>query len=220
VAPVEQGVGRGQEEVGPEARQARSRKCTTTSGCFRTRSTTSPPLATCLPTVATTGIATSTRCVRALSLSSYAPPLALCRRGLESRPGHGLRSRGTRVRVLYSVLVGSRGSCWFLIKRVPSVQAFKAFAKLWKFQQEHREPLTHAGLRRWEIGEIASKVAQLYYNFYLRTSEAHFLRESFTFYEAIRLRGYFAVGLSVPKWNPVCPSLVKGARVSTLETVM
>jgi hypothetical protein len=71
-------------------------------------------------------------------------------------------------------------------------QAFKTFAKLWTFQQDQREALTAAGLRRWEIGEIASRIGQLYYNFYLRTSETHFLRESFTFYDAIRARGYFA----------------------------
>ena len=71
-------------------------------------------------------------------------------------------------------------------------QAFKTFARLWKFQQDHRDALTEAGLKRWEIGEIASRIGQLYYNFYLCTSDTRFLREAHTFYDAIRARGYFA----------------------------
>jgi hypothetical protein len=47
------------------------------------------------------------------------------------------------------------------------------------------------GLKRWEIGEIASRIGQLYYNYYLRTSNAKFLSESFIFYEAIMSREYF-----------------------------
>ncbi|KAI8847645.1 hypothetical protein BC829DRAFT_395937 [Chytridium lagenaria] len=47
------------------------------------------------------------------------------------------------------------------------------------------------GLKRWEIGEIASKIGQLYYHYYLRTSETNYLYESYVFYEAIRDRQYF-----------------------------
>ncbi len=47
-------------------------------------------------------------------------------------------------------------------------------------------------MERWEIGDIASKIGQLYYNYYLRTSEIRFLHESYVFYEAIRSRSYFA----------------------------
>lgn len=47
------------------------------------------------------------------------------------------------------------------------------------------------GLKRWEIGELASKIGQLYYHYYLRTSETNYLFESFIFYDAIRERGYF-----------------------------
>lgn len=46
-------------------------------------------------------------------------------------------------------------------------------------------------LKRWEIGEIASKIGQLYYHYYLRTSETNYLLESFVFYDAIRERHYF-----------------------------
>ncbi|KAG0244540.1 hypothetical protein BGW41_007303 [Actinomortierella wolfii] len=47
------------------------------------------------------------------------------------------------------------------------------------------------GLKRWEVGEIASKIGQLYYHYYLRTSETNYLHESYVFYEAIRERRYF-----------------------------
>ena len=46
---------------------------------------------------------------------------------------------------------------------------------------EHKE---RYGLKRWEIGEIASKIGQLYYHYYLRTSETNYLRESAVFYQA------------------------------------
>lgn len=52
----------------------------------------------------------------------------------------------------------------------------------------HREVLTSRGMERWEIGDIASKIGQLYYNYYLRTSEIRFLHEAYVFYEAIRSR--------------------------------
>ena len=45
-------------------------------------------------------------------------------------------------------------------------------AQLWKFQQEHRPTLeTHGGLRRAQIGEVASRIGQLYYLFYLRKGD-------------------------------------------------
>ncbi|VFQ99775.1 unnamed protein product [Cuscuta campestris] len=70
-------------------------------------------------------------------------------------------------------------------------KVFKAYTRLWKFQQENRAKLVESGLRRWEIGEIASRIGQLYYGQYLRTSEARFLIGSYIFYEAILHRNYF-----------------------------
>ncbi|KAL2634676.1 hypothetical protein R1flu_006155 [Riccia fluitans] len=70
-------------------------------------------------------------------------------------------------------------------------KAFQVYSKLWKFQQENRQKLVETGLKRWEIGEIASRIGQLYYNYYLRTSDAKFLSESYIFYEAIMSREYF-----------------------------
>ncbi|KAA8546770.1 hypothetical protein F0562_003199 [Nyssa sinensis] len=63
--------------------------------------------------------------------------------------------------------------------------------RLWKYQQENRAKLVESGLQRWEIGEIASRIGQLYFGQYTRTSEARFLLESYIFYEAILNRGYF-----------------------------
>lgn len=72
-------------------------------------------------------------------------------------------------------------------------RTFDVYTKLWKFQQQHR-PILDAryGLKRWQIGEIASKIGQLYYHYYLRTSETNYLNEAYAFYSAIRSRGYYS----------------------------
>ncbi|KAH9621807.1 hypothetical protein KSS87_021133 [Heliosperma pusillum] len=75
-------------------------------------------------------------------------------------------------------------------------KVFKVYTELWKFQQENRQKLVEAGLKRWEIGEIASRIAQLYFGQYMRTSEASYLSESYVFYDAILTREYFKEGLS------------------------
>lgn len=72
-------------------------------------------------------------------------------------------------------------------------KTFDVYTRLWKFQQKHRSILdSKYNLKRWQIGEIASKIGQLYYHYYLRTSEANYLRESFAFYSAIRSRAYYS----------------------------
>lgn len=75
-------------------------------------------------------------------------------------------------------------------------RTFEVYTKLWKFQQIHRNVLEtkerdRFSFKRHDIGEIASKIGQLYYHYYLRTSETNYLTESFIFYDAIRSRGYF-----------------------------
>jgi len=65
------------------------------------------------------------------------------------------------------------------------------YNKLWGTQQRHRMQLTQAGLTRWAIGEIASKIGQLYYNYYARKSDTSALVEAAAFYDAIRTRQYF-----------------------------
>lgn len=70
-------------------------------------------------------------------------------------------------------------------------KVFKAYMRLWKYQQENRAKLVASGLNRWEIGEIASRIGQLYFNQYMRTSEARFIVEAYVFYEAILSRKYF-----------------------------
>jgi hypothetical protein len=73
-----------------------------------------------------------------------------------------------------------------------SRKAFKAYTRLWRLQQDRRRELVAAGLRRWEIGEVASRIGQLYYARYLRTAEPRSLVGAYVFYEAIYSRGYFA----------------------------
>ncbi|KAI9498495.1 hypothetical protein BDB00DRAFT_800530 [Zychaea mexicana] len=73
-------------------------------------------------------------------------------------------------------------------------KTFEVYTKLWKFQQTHRpvlEDKNNYGLKRWEVGEIASKIGQLYYHYYLRTSDTSYLQEAFVFYDAIHERQYF-----------------------------
>ncbi|KAF9391216.1 hypothetical protein CPB97_007185 [Podila verticillata] len=71
-------------------------------------------------------------------------------------------------------------------------KTFEVFAKLWRFQQLNRFVLENSyGLKRWEVGEIASKIGQLYYHYYLRTSDSGYLQDSYIFYDAIRERRYF-----------------------------
>lgn len=81
-------------------------------------------------------------------------------------------------------------------------KTFEMYTKLWKFQKENRlilEDKKVYGLERWEIGEIASKIGQLYYHYYLRTSNTKYLNESMVFYSAIRSRNYMKVGDNVNK---------------------
>ncbi|PSN33551.1 Protein SCAI [Blattella germanica] len=66
-------------------------------------------------------------------------------------------------------------------------RTFDIYTKLWKFQQQHRQVLdTKYGLKRWQIGEIASKIG------HLRTSETNYLNEAYSFYAAIRGRAYYS----------------------------
>jgi hypothetical protein len=72
-------------------------------------------------------------------------------------------------------------------------RTFEVYTKLWKYQQENRAILEQKyGLKRWQIGEIASKIGQLYYHYYLRTSEANYLNEAYSFYQAIQQRAYYS----------------------------
>ena len=40
-------------------------------------------------------------------------------------------------------------------------KAFQVYARLWSFQQENRAALQDEGLKRWEIGEVASRIGQV-----------------------------------------------------------
>ncbi|GAA0170733.1 hypothetical protein LIER_24931 [Lithospermum erythrorhizon] len=74
-------------------------------------------------------------------------------------------------------------------------KVFKVYTKLWKYQQENRQTLVEGGLKRWEIGDIASRIAQLYFGHYMRTSDSTYLSESYIFYDAILSREYFKDGM-------------------------
>ena len=85
-------------------------------------------------------------------------------------------------------------------------RTFDAYNGLWKFQQEHRQVLElRGGLRRYQIGETASRIGQLYYHFYLRKGDSCYLDEAYVFYEFIRRRRYFATdaqGEAPPAGSP------------------
>ncbi|ELP92990.1 hypothetical protein EIN_051550 [Entamoeba invadens IP1] len=72
-------------------------------------------------------------------------------------------------------------------------RTFTTFAKLWKLQQTYRSALENgkAKFKRYDVGEIAAKIAQLYYHYYLRTSETQFLIESSTYYQEIKKHNYY-----------------------------
>jgi hypothetical protein len=45
-------------------------------------------------------------------------------------------------------------------------RTFDVYTKLWKFQQQNRQILdSKYNLKRWQIGDIASKIGQLYYHY-------------------------------------------------------
>ncbi|KAG2218203.1 hypothetical protein INT45_008672 [Circinella minor] len=80
------------------------------------------------------------------------------------------------------------------LRDLPPTGSHRQWRPLWKFQQTHRpilEDKNNYGLKRWEVGEIASKIGQLYYHYYLRTSDTSYLQEAFVFYDAIHERQYF-----------------------------
>uniref|UniRef100_A0ACD5Y1M2 Uncharacterized protein n=1 Tax=Avena sativa TaxID=4498 RepID=A0ACD5Y1M2_AVESA len=70
-------------------------------------------------------------------------------------------------------------------------KAFRIYTQLWRMQQEHRHRLLDAGLRRWQVGEIAARIAHLYYSQYQRNSDTALLSEAFVFYHAVLDRAYF-----------------------------
>jgi Protein SCAI len=63
--------------------------------------------------------------------------------------------------------------------------------KLWQLKDRQRDAPTQAGLTRWHIGEIASRIGQIYYEYYNRTSDSRFLKEACVWYDTIRKRQYF-----------------------------
>eukprot|EP00043_Microstomoeca_roanoka_P017150 m.178036 g.178036 ORF g.178036 m.178036 type:complete len:655 (+) comp16583_c0_seq4:52-2016(+) len=72
-------------------------------------------------------------------------------------------------------------------------QAFASFSLLWKYQRAERTILTRSdAVTRWQIGEIASRIGQLYGHYYTRTGNPTYLKQALSFYQSIHDRGYFA----------------------------
>ncbi|CAA6669659.1 unnamed protein product [Spirodela intermedia] len=80
-------------------------------------------------------------------------------------------------------------------------------------QQENRQKLVEAGMKRWEIGEIASRIARLYYGQYQRTSESSYLAEAYIFYEAILSREYFRDKFK--EWKQIVQEISRFLKVDT-----
>ena len=92
-------------------------------------------------------------------------------------------------------------------------RTFDAYNQLWMFQQENRAVLeAHGGLQRHEIGEVASRIGQLYYLFYLRKGDTSYLDEAFVLYDFIRRRRYFATEPPPRADDPEAPVDDDGAR--------
>lgn len=66
----------------------------------------------------------------------------------------------------------------------------------------------------WQIGEIASRIGQLYYQFYLRKGDTCYLDEAYVFYEAIRARQYLGDSTS-PSTQPELAVLLRRLRYYT-----
>ncbi|XP_072970961.1 uncharacterized protein [Typha angustifolia] len=69
-------------------------------------------------------------------------------------------------------------------------EAFDLFSKLWKMQKEYRCLLEQNGLERWEIGQIAFRIGQLYVGQYLKNGDTKNLFEAYLSYKAIMDHGY------------------------------
>lgn len=97
--------------------------------------------------------------------------------------------------------VADSGNAWL----VHFGRAFDSYSKLWNMQRGlHRKTLVaHAGLSRWRIGEIASRIGQLYYQYYLRTSDLGHLQQAAMFYDIVVDRRYFdmRVGSTDVEWG-------------------
>ena len=69
--------------------------------------------------------------------------------------------------------------------------AFDVLNELWKLQYNSRGVLTSSyGIKRWEIGEIAANLGQLYFYAYQRKAELESLKNAYNFYSILRERSY------------------------------
>ncbi|KAJ9531597.1 hypothetical protein QJQ45_014938, partial [Haematococcus lacustris] len=64
-------------------------------------------------------------------------------------------------------------------------------AAAWHYQQAYRCELVASGLTRPDIGDLACRIASLYYSWYLKCGSARFLQEAHVFYSAVQARQYY-----------------------------
>eukprot|EP01063_Lacrimia_lanifica_P018452 TRINITY_DN25355_c0_g1_i1.p1 TRINITY_DN25355_c0_g1~~TRINITY_DN25355_c0_g1_i1.p1 ORF type:complete len:482 (+),score=147.48 TRINITY_DN25355_c0_g1_i1:45-1490(+) len=77
-------------------------------------------------------------------------------------------------------------------------KAFEGLGELWRLQLKYREVLARVyNIKRWEIGEIASRLGQLYYISFLRRSDPEALRHAAQYYQVIVARNYFELPASM-----------------------
>ena len=70
-------------------------------------------------------------------------------------------------------------------------ETLSLFSKLWKYQLDNREALIRSGVTPRSIGDIALRIAQLYFGLYMNSSSCQHLFAASTWLEGILARGYF-----------------------------
>eukprot|EP00041_Stephanoeca_diplocostata_P013715 m.242300 g.242300 ORF g.242300 m.242300 type:complete len:696 (-) comp19441_c0_seq2:264-2351(-) len=69
--------------------------------------------------------------------------------------------------------------------RWPFSRACETWERLWQYQRDNRAALqdpTGYGLEPWHIGYIASKIGQIFFQYYIRTSDANYLSKALRWY--------------------------------------
>ena len=84
-------------------------------------------------------------------------------------------------------------------------RTFDAHNAVWHHMNEHRQRLAVHGLQRHQVGECASRIAQLYYLYYLRRGDTSYLEESFAFFDLIWCKKYFAPPQPDGRQPPLLP---------------
>ena len=91
-------------------------------------------------------------------------------------------------------------------------KAFESLNELWRLQMSARPILERTyKLKRWEIGEIASRLGQLHYYAFTRRGDPESLRLAFNFYNVIQQRQYMDLPKDLQQRHT--PFVIKKMRV-------